>query len=676
MLGARSPVPASSSLPSSPAASARSTRPRVISTRTGLGSASAKALAIQTDGKIVAVGSAADDFVVMRYNRTGTLDSTFGGDGIVTTSFGGSLSIDSARAVTIQADGKIVVGGGAASNGTVGLARYNTNGTLDTTFSDDGILTMEFGTSLSGGDAAADVAVQTDGKIVIVGSNGADFAVARLNADGTLDATFGPPPGGLATRDFGSNAEGATAIVIQSDGRILVAGTTIFNGQQVFAFDRFSSTGFAEFLGPSEADVNGAQHTKFGGIGTDVVAESMAIQPDGKIVVAGDVTVTTGGGQVGGGTFDHGMAVARYDADGTMDTTFNGVGLRTIDFGVSAFASGVAIQPDGKILVAGRATTSGFPIDFALARLNVSGSLDSTFSGDGRLTTDFSSGGTSRNDFGAAVAIQPSDGRIVVAGSAGGNSGGGVPLIALARYHAFTCNGANVTILGTNGPDTITGTLKPDVIHGLGGNDVLSGDPPFGGGTGDTICDGTGNDTLFGGPGNDTLIAAFGADTLNGGDGTNDVCLGGNRAVVSDPIDTFSGCETVNTGSAGVSGEWRAIRQTCNSSPRHRRCRLNGSLRVFNPGSEATAAASQVAFFLSDDETLDEEDAFLTLEKVRALNAGGKAIVKLKRRLPEGSDAAGSFVIAVVDFFDDVSEANEENNVAVSPQVTVDGGRS
>src|SRR6185436_15884273 len=102
---------------------------------------------------------------------------------------------------------------------------------------------------------------------------------------------------------------------------------------------------------------------------------------------------------------------------------------------------------------------------FAAARFNTNGSLDSTFSGDGLLTTDFSA---TTSDSADAVAIQKSDGRIVVAGSAGNR-------MALARYHAFTCNGLNVTILGTNGPNVITGTLKPDVIHGLGGNDFIDG---------------------------------------------------------------------------------------------------------------------------------------------------------------------------------------------------------
>ena len=638
--------------------------------QTGLGSASTKAVAIQTDGKIVAVGTAADDFVVLRYHPVGTLDLTFSGDGIVTTSFGSSLSIDSARAVAIQSNGKIVVAGqeGSQSNPGVGLARYNTNGTLDTTFSGDGILEMEF--AAPGGGAAAGVAIQTDGKIVVVGSSGSDFAVARLNTDGTLDATFGPPPGGIVTRDFGSANEGAIAVAIQTDGRIVVAGSSVIGGRTVFVFDRFSTTGFPEFIGPSDPAVNGSQHTSFGG-GVDAFLRSMAIQADGKVVLAGDTLFVSGGGQVGTGVVERDMGIARYNTDGTMDTTFSTDGLRGIEFAPSSFASAVAVQPDGKIVVAGRAETSGtLNLNFALARLNTNGSLDLTFSGDGLLTTDFSSGATTRDDFGSAVAIQRNNGRIVVAGSAAGN-------VALARYHAFACNGANVTILGTNGSETIPpfGLVggKPDVILGLGGNDTING-----GGGDDFLCGGDGSSTLNGGPGNDVLIAGFGTDHLNGDDGSNDICHGSNLGVVFDPPDTFSGCETVNTGTAGLSGEWLEIDPACNRSRRHPRCRLDGSLRVFNPGAETTAVASQVAFFLSEDEALDESDSFLTIERVPALGAGEESIVELKvkleRELPDGEDDAGFFVLAVVDFFDDVSERNETNNVAVSPPITERGG--
>jgi uncharacterized delta-60 repeat protein len=620
---------------------------------TALASSVVNSLAIQADGKIVVAGSLGGDFLVARYNANGTLDTSFSGDGIVVTDFGGS-GTDSALAVAIQGDGKIVVAGnaGLANNARVGVARYNANGTLDNTFSGDGLFTMDFVDAAGG--AARGLAIQADGRIVIVGSSGSDFAIARLNGNGTLDTTFGPQPStGIITKDFGSGNESATAVAVLPDGRIVVAGSTAVAGRAVFAWDYFSSTGIQQVVGPSTdstgAPINGARHTSFGG-GVDASPTGIAIQSDGKVVLVGDATFASGIP----GDIDRFMAVARYNVDGTMDTTFNGAGLRGVDFGdgTSSFASGVAIQADGKIVVVGH-VAENFNNKFAVARFNTNGSMDSTFSGDGLLTTDFSA---TTNDSADAVAIQRSDGRIVVAGSAGSR-------MALARYHAFTCNGLNVTILGTDGPNVITGTLKPDVVHGLGGNDFIDGS-----GGDDTICGGDGNDALIGGTGNDTLVAGLGSDSLSGNDGT-DVCIG-SQLLLTDPLDTFNSCETINTGRAGVSGEWLAVEELCNRSEQNPKCRLRGTLRVFNPGVETTAVPSAVAFFVSEDPNWDENDSFLAIEQVPALEAGGEAIVRVNLKLPEGVSAAGAFIIAVVDFYDDVAERNETNNIAVSTAVS------
>ena len=621
-----------------------------------LASSFANAVAIQADGKIVVAGSLGGDFIVARYNTNGTLDTSFSGDGIVVTDFGGS-GTDAVNAIAIQSDGKIVVAGnaGLANNARVGVARYNTNGTLDNTFSGDGLFTMDF-VGAAGG-AARGVAIQADGKIVIVGSSGSDFAIARLNTNGTLDTSFGPQPStGIVTKDFGSANESASAVAILPDGRIVVAGSTSIGSREVFAWDYFSTGGIPQNIGPdldsTGTPINGARHTSFGG-GVSATPTSMAIQADGKVVLVGSATFTTGVP----GAVDRFMVIARYNVDGTMDTTFDSDGIRGVDFDAFSFASGVAVQADGKIVVVGHVEESLNGVvntKFAVARFNTNGSLDLTFSGDGRLTTDFSA--TTR-DSADAVAIQKSDGRIVVVGSSDSH-------IALARYHGFTCNGLNVTILGTNGPDLINGTEKPDIIHGLGGNDFIDGK-----GGNDTICGGGGTDTLIGGAGNDTLLTAGpGTATLNGSDGT-DVCIGSNIGVTIDPLDTFISCETINTGTAGVSGEWLAVEELCNRSQKNPQCRLQGTLRVFNPGNETTAVGSEVAFFLSDDEVLDESDAFLTTEKVKALAVGAETIVRVNLKLPDGANAAGSFIIAVVDFYDDVAERNEANNVAVSPAI-------
>jgi uncharacterized delta-60 repeat protein len=622
------------------------------------GGTAGSAVAIQTDGKIVVVGGANGDFAVVRYNRNGSLDLTFGGDGIVTTDVGGP--IDFATAVAIQADGRIVVAGSAGVDvdPEFAVVRYNTNGTLDTTFSGDGRLTREFG-STGAGFGAEDVAIQTDGKIVVVGNDGSDFAVARFNANGTIDPTFGPAASGIITKDFSGADDRATAVAIQPDGRIVVAGFRTANGRRVFAVERFSTTGFPEFLGVGS--VNGATGTAFGP-STNAAVNDMVLQRDGRIVVVGSViTSFPGSTQV-----TRTIGIVRYNTDGSLDTTFFAAGLRQLTFGAASNSSGVALQPDDKIVVVGNVQplVNGVPnANFAVARLNVDGSTDATFSGDGLLTTDF---GTTTSDFASGVAIQRNDGRIVVAGGVSSS-------IGVARYHAFACNGANATIVGTNGPDTIFGTVSPfsvfiglpDVIHGLGGNDVIDG-----GGGDDIICGGDGNDTLRGGAGQDVLVAGAGRDGLDGGPGTADVCLGSSLNFITDPLDSFTACETVNTGRAGVSGEWVGeVKQSCNRSVRNPACSLRGKLRVFNPGEEASAASSQVAFYLSEDEVLDENDVFLTTADVQAQDPGDEQVVNLNIKLPVG-DAAGAFVIAVVDYLNDVPERNEDNNVAVSPAVT------
>ena len=618
------------------------------------GSSGATAAAIQTDGRILVAGTAADDFAVVRYNANGSLDASFGGDGIVATDFGGS---DGATGIAIQADGGIVVAG--VSGASVAIARYDADGTLDPTFDGDGRLTMNFG---SGGGGANALALQDD-RIVVVGSlsdagNNRAFAVARLDPDGALDTSFGLAGTGIVTKDFGAGDDAAAAVAIQADGSIVVAGNVIAGtSNRCFGVERFTPDGVPTFFGVGSP--NGATGTCVNG--SFVNARDVAVQADGKVVVIGDIGLITGTAQ----SFAR-MKIVRYDSNGALDTTTEIGGGTDID------AGGVAIQADGKIVAVGFvAQQSGPPnTNFVLARLSSDGSFDSTFGGDSSVTTDFSSGSTTRLDFADAIAIQPNNGRIVVAGSSGAL---GAPGFAVARYHAFSCNGANATIVGTNGPETISGRFGrgvDDVILGLAGNDTidgLSGD--------DSLCGGDGSDTLIGGGGNDVLVGgARGRDSMDGGGFApalgNDVCIGSQfGAGFIDPSDSFIRCETVNTGFSGLSGEWLAVSQRCNESRRHPSCKVRGSLLVFNPGSEATAVRSQVAFYLSEDEVLGADDTLLTTEKVRVLEAGKEQEVAWKAKLRGLEDVLGAFVIAVVDSLDDVPEADETNNVVVSAPV-------
>jgi uncharacterized delta-60 repeat protein len=200
-----------------------------------------RGMAVQIDGKIVAAGFSSltgrGDFALARYNRDGTLDASFGIGGTVTTDFAGG--VDTALSVAIQADGKIVAAGSATINGIsdFALARYNRDGTLDASFGAGGTVTTDFA---GGADNARSVAVQSDGKIVAAGraviSGNSDFALARYTSNGTLDASFGT--GGTVTTDFAGAGDQAFSVAVQKDGKIVAAGQAIVNGLD-FALARY-----------------------------------------------------------------------------------------------------------------------------------------------------------------------------------------------------------------------------------------------------------------------------------------------------------------------------------------------------------------------------------------------------------------------------------------------------
>ena len=368
---------------------------------------SANAVTVQANGKIVAVGgsessgSASDDFALARYNPNGTLDTSFSGDGKQTTDFGGE---DEANGVAIQEDGKIIVVGAAGTrhNGIgFALARYNPNGTLDTSFSGDGKQTTEF--DLGSGQVANAVVVQDDGKIVVVGNAfgpmfSEDFAIARYNPNGSLDTSFSGD--GKQTASFLTTAE-ANGVAIQGDGKIVVVGTGVdnINGGSEGAIVRYNPNGTLD----TSFSGDGTQTTDFG-LGEGAQATGVAIQRDGKIVIVGSA---------GADSNSQDFALARYNPDGTLDTSFSGDGTQTTDLGGSDEAAEVALQGDGKIVAVGEAEPGTSGDDFALARYNPDGSLDTSFSGDGKLTTDF---GFGADDEANGVAIQ-GDGKIVAAGS-------------------------------------------------------------------------------------------------------------------------------------------------------------------------------------------------------------------------------------------------------------------
>jgi uncharacterized delta-60 repeat protein len=309
-------------------------------------------------------------------------------------------------------------------------------GMLDLTFGGgDGMATVGFWNDAGSSIPArpADVAVQPDGKIVVAGTAGSRFRVARLNPNGRLDSTFGV--GGESSVWFPGTPR-AEAMALQPDGKILVVGTAYdvgpFRVDSTVVVARFDSDGALDPTFGTDGKVKTAIP-----FDQDFEGKAVALQSDGKIVVAGtDVIVN-----------DEHLALVRYGPDGSLDATFGTDGLVGRALGRAGVAEGVAIQSDGKIVVAGsRETTSQGDayFRFAIERFNGDGSLDSTFGGNGDVATGFGSAPGSNYQGAEAVALQP-DGKILAAGSANAPY---ESAFAMARYLP---DGTLDTAFGQNG---------------------------------------------------------------------------------------------------------------------------------------------------------------------------------------------------------------------------------
>ena len=348
----------------------------------------------------------------------GSLDTSFGsgGTGVATVDFGGS---DYGRKVAVQADGKILVLGTTEVGYNFAIARFNANGTLDTSYGNGGKQTIDFG----GSEYGLALAIQPDGKAVAVGytsTGGGNFAVARLTTTGFLDSTFDGD--GKLTTDLGSGVvDSAGSVAIQTDGRIVVAG----NASNSIAVARYNSDGS---LDPT-FDGDGKRVYS---LGAYAKAYGVALQPDGKIVAAG--------------YYGNDFAVVRVLSNGAPDTSFGSGGLKTVDMGGTDIAYEIAVQPDGKIVAVGE--NGG---DLALVRLTASGGLDSSFGTGGKVFY----GDSYKGQVGHALVLQP-DGKIVVAGEENGVDW------LLVRFNA---NGT---------PDASFGTSGGTVVD-LGGSERVRG---------------------------------------------------------------------------------------------------------------------------------------------------------------------------------------------------------
>ena len=466
------------------------------------------AVAIQSDGKILVGGSIVNatgtdrKFYLARLNLDGTFDSSFGSGGSVVTDV--SAGDDEIRDIAVQEDGKIVVVGRSNGNfGDFAFARYNADGTLDTTFSGDGIATVDINPGQNLGDVATGVAIQSDGKIVATGTaTGAgspNFATTRLNADGTLDTDFGT--GGRAVLDPLNGVDVASDVLIDRDGKIVVIGVAVPTATGGGSYRRWTILRY---------NTNGQLDTTFDGdgrvtqdFGSAATAEAIVQDSDGRYVV--------------GGLINNAWTVARFNNNGSLDASFGAAGRTTVPSlrGNTQADYGIAIQNDGKIVFGGYHVNDAAEGRFAAARFNADGTLDENFGLDGTVTTAANGAG------GRDLALQ-NDGKILLVG-------GGVGGMTLVRYLNDLPEVPSFAVL-----DPTTGVLT---VTGTAGNDQLELSV-----TGDTLTARLGAESLtfptsqvtsinvLGLAGDDTLTTALTRPipaTFDGGEGSNSLVVNG-----------------------------------------------------------------------------------------------------------------------------------------------------
>ncbi len=375
-----------------------------------------RAMTVQTDGKIILAGQylsgGLGNMALARFNSNGTIDNTFGASGKAIIPFNnGNVTVVAVRMLT---GGKIMIGGN--SDGKPVLVRLNANGTVDNTFGTSGQVAFD-------GDlnALVDLAVASDGKLVGCGiadqGAGKLFCALRRNADGSADNTFGT--NGFAYVNVGGQPS-VTRLAIQADGKVLLTGTVYTNASTVYdlVLFRFNANGTPD----AGFGTNGKVSSVLGVNSAYEQGNAIAVQLDGKIVVAG--RIANAGPTV--------YVVVRYNANGSIDSGFGTSGSTKFGFYNSVDeAKAVAVQADGKIVVAGT-VINGSNREIGLARLTKTGALDTGFGTAGKTTTAI---GT--KVFGDAMLLQ-SDSKILVAGSATVSN---LSQYSVARYHAGSVTG-------------------------------------------------------------------------------------------------------------------------------------------------------------------------------------------------------------------------------------------
>ena len=372
----------------------------------------AETTVVQSDGKILVAGSAGTpstyQMAVARYNEDGSLDTSFGNDGTLRFPVGSvkSFVMDMAQ----QPDGKILLGGRTWDNitGDFAVVRLNEDGSFDDTFGSNGIFRLETAET----EASEAMALLDDGTILMVGYRDDDLAVAKITADGIMDTTFGV--NGWVILPFDDLASYGDDLAIQDDGKIVISGFAL-NGQNRFqvAAARLNADGSVDnsFGTGGKVIFNVGDWNDFG--------EGIAIQSDGKILIGGHKWIANLGQR-------HDLFVARLNTDGTMDTSYgtNGVATARLVDGAN-YANDMVIQADDKPILMGYTIIQGL-IDMAMVRFDTDGNLDPTFDDDGMVSFDY----MGREDYGYAIALQ-ADNKIILAGY---SYGGGGSEFEIARF--------------------------------------------------------------------------------------------------------------------------------------------------------------------------------------------------------------------------------------------------
>ncbi|MDQ3041333.1 MAG: FG-GAP-like repeat-containing protein [Acidobacteriota bacterium] len=376
-------------------------------------------LRTQPDGKVIVSGSAHSGggitmSFIARYNGDGTLDTTFGTDGKILAPVGGD---EYYFVSALQPDGKIVAAGYKTVDGNrdFAVARYNPDGTLDTAFGTNGKVFTPVG---SASDGVTDLIVQLDGKIVAAGNSfvsgsSFDFSLVRYNSDGSLDSTFGS--GGKVITAISDSSDNLNSIALQSDGKIVAGGNgRVVSSNADYALARYNADGSLD----ASFGANGKVITAISDENNDFLYD-VALQPDGKIVAAGSANRLS--------STDYNTSLVRYNTNGSLDTTFAASGILSIVYNNDNFFVGndATVQPNGKILAFGFAVINPLSgtVGFAVARYNTDGSPDTSFGSDGRVITRV---GSNNFSYGFAIEVQQT-GKIIACGATlGANRGAAI----------------------------------------------------------------------------------------------------------------------------------------------------------------------------------------------------------------------------------------------------------